>query len=272
MAGNHKGDLFQAMGGTAGCRKLSAAFYARVGRDPLLRPLFPGKTLTCAIAEFAAFLVQFLGGPSDDAQRRWWLSLRESHLRFKIGQKQRDAWMGHMVKALNDVQITEPVRSALRGFFEHSSAYVVNQGQANPVASTVHPEIARRWDVQLGLDEAVAAVRNGASPALPDCDRAVLAGLLGIMIRSGDCALLGYVRENLNQDPALVRERYAGRTLLHEAAGQGNLPMVELLLHLGADPNAPDGGRHPPLYCVGNECKVRKAEMWSARWFEAELK
>ena len=78
----HDSDLYQAIGGTPACRKLSAAFYDRVAHDSLLRPLFPGKTVKCAIEAFAAFLAQFLGGPSEDAQRRWWLSLRESHLRW----------------------------------------------------------------------------------------------------------------------------------------------------------------------------------------------
>ena len=54
--------------------------------------------------------------------------------------------------------------------------------------------------------------------------------------------------------PSLIRERYAGRTLLHEAAAAGNLAIVEQLLKLGADPNAADGGSHIPLYSVGNEC------------------
>lgn len=70
--------LFEASGGTRTCRKLSKAFYLRVEQDPLLRPLFPGKTFTCAIEEFAAFLAQFLGGPGEDSQRRWCLSLHES--------------------------------------------------------------------------------------------------------------------------------------------------------------------------------------------------
>src|SRR5437868_10641155 len=95
--------LYEALGGKAGCRRLSVAFYARVERDPLLRPLFPGKTFTCAIEEFTAFLVQFLGGPSADSQRRWWLSLHESHLRFKIGPKERTAWMENMTRAFDDV-------------------------------------------------------------------------------------------------------------------------------------------------------------------------
>ena len=49
-------------------------------------------------------------------------------------------------------------------------------------------------------------------------------------------------------------ERYAGRTLLHVASAQGSLPLVEMLLSLGADPNVRDGGSHTPLYSVANEC------------------
>src|SRR5260370_30581186 len=102
-----KPSTYEAIGGTAGCRGLSVSFYARVERDPVLRPLFPGKTLRCAIEEFSAFLAQLLGGPSEDAQRRWWLSLRESHLRFRIGQKERDAWLKNMMQALDDVPMEE---------------------------------------------------------------------------------------------------------------------------------------------------------------------
>ena len=69
--------MLGALGGEAGCRRLSAAFYARVGKDPVLRPLFPGKTLKCAVEEFAAFLIQFLGGDEEQTQRRWWVSLRD---------------------------------------------------------------------------------------------------------------------------------------------------------------------------------------------------
>jgi hemoglobin len=256
-------DLYQAMGGTAACRELSVAFYALVKRDPLLRPFFPGKTLTCAIEEFAAFLIQFLGGPSEDSQRRWWLSLRESHQRFKIGPKERDAWMKNMVKALDEAQIEEPVRKALHDVFARSSAYVVNQGPALPVAEGVRDEIARRWDSQLRLDEAVAAIRRGdadrAITLAKTCDRTVLTGLLALMIGSGHGVLLEFVQETLTRDPALIRERYAGRTLLHKASGEGSLTIVELLLRLGADPNAADGGGHTPLYSVGNECKVAGA-------------
>jgi ankyrin repeat protein len=80
-------------------------------------------------------------------------------------------------------------------------------------------------------------------------------GLLAQMVRSWNRALVEYAHERLRRDPALVRERYAGRTLLHEAAAAGSLATVELLLSLGADPDAKDGGDHTPLYAAGNECR-----------------
>jgi len=265
--------VYQGVGGTAAWRRLSEAFYARVDRDPLLRPLFPGKTLHCAIEELTAFLAQLFGGPSDETQRRWWLSLRESHQRFKIRQEERVAWMANMAGALEDARIEEPLRSALREFFEDSSAHVVNTGDpvvaapdpSKPLNDPIRREIARRWNTQCKLDETVAAFRGGEAEraiALAESsllqtrfqhDRSVLTGLLGMMMGTSNAALLGYVQKQLTNDPALVRERYAGRTLLHVASAKGNLAMVELLLRLGADANAKDGGGHAPLYSLANE-------------------
>lgn len=249
--------MYQALGGRAGCRRLAVAFYTRVDRDPILRPLFPGKSFTCAIEEFAAFLAQFLGGPSEDSQRRWWLSLRESHLRFKIGARERTAWLANMAAALDDVQLAEPLRAELLRFFEQSSTHVVNQGVAKPVAAIDHPELAHRWEVQLHLDKAVAAIRAGNAPeALKSYGRSVRCGLIALMIRSSSGSFFDDVRVSLIDDPALVGERFAGRTLLHDAAAVGNLAVVELLLSVGADPNSQEGGGHTPLYCVGNQCMV----------------
>src|ERR1700736_7061540 len=152
----HTGFL-QALGGEAGCKRLSAEFYARVGKDPVLRPLFPGKSLSCATEEFAAFLIQFLGGDEGQAQYRWWLSLRESHARFRIGATERSAWLKHMRATLNAVPMDEDTRKALRQFFFQSSAYIIGKEAAGPESE----ELGARWAEQRTLDEAIAAIGGG---------------------------------------------------------------------------------------------------------------
>jgi hypothetical protein len=163
--------------------------------------------------------------------------------------------MRHMEGALDDTGISEPARGALRNYFEHASAYVIGH---KPAKRGISRELARRWSGQRALDHAVTAVREGrtdrAIKLAARCDRAVLAGLLALMIGTGGDGLLGYVHECLVADPVLTHERYAGRTLLHSAAAAGSVTTVDLLLRLGADPNALDGGKHTPLYSVGNEC------------------
>lgn len=264
-------DLYQAVGGRGGCRQLSEAFYARVGRDPVLRPFFPGKSMRCAVEAFAAFLAQFLDGPAADAQERWWLSLRESHLRFNLGPRERQAWMSNMVEALEDVPMDEPVRLVLRDFFEQASAYIVNTGQISgePGEDRMHREIAQRWTEQRALDDLVAAIRDGdagraleltQSPTLAlrfARNPAVFTHVLALMMEGGNDVLLEYAERELLANPGLahIHSRY-GRTLLHEASAQGNLRMVELLLRLGADPNVRTSSRYTPLYCVANECSV----------------
>jgi ankyrin repeat protein len=131
--------------------------------------------------------------------------------------------------------------------------------------------MSRRWGAQLVLDEAIAAVHGGAADRAIELaegstlrthfkgNRSVLAALLAVMIRGGDGKMLDYVRERLLADPALVWERYSGRTLLHGAAAAGDLATVELLLRLGAEPDSSDAGGHTPLYNVANECKLAGA-------------
>jgi hemoglobin len=146
-------EILDAVSGEAGCRRLSAEFYQRVGKDPVLRPLFPGRTLRCATEEFAAFLVQFLGGGEEQTQFRWWLSLRESHARFRVGPLERNAWLKHMRATQDALSLDEKTRKALGEFFSHSSAYVMREEAAEPR----HSELAARWTGQRLLDNVIAA-------------------------------------------------------------------------------------------------------------------
>jgi hemoglobin len=243
--------LLNTLGGEPACLRLSASFYGRVGRDPILRPLFPGKTLRCATEEFAAFLIQFLGGDENQAQHRWWLSLRESHARFQITPAQREAWLRNMRATLDETIDDSTTRTALRQFFEHTSAYVVDHKEDAPTPD--HPELTERWNQQLALDHAIGDL-DSEGIARFRSRPAVFTGLLARMLQSGRPHLIDFVRQSIEADPSLTTRRYGGWTLLHHAAAGGSLEIVELLLKNGANPNLLDRGRHTPLYSVANGC------------------
>ena len=237
--------MYDEFGGRETCRKISTHFYARVAKDPLLRPLFP-TTFTCAIEEFAAFLSQFLGGPTDDTQRRWWLSLHESHQRFKLDANHRDAWLRLMTATLNEIDIPESHKTAFKALFDRSSAYVINQPN-----TTAIPTLAPLWERQVNLDTAVAAIRghDPTAPSLIDAFKqtpALFVGLLAHLIRSAQA--IDYVITSLEPSIATISHSF-NRTLLHEAAAAGEVEIVQRLLQLGANPNT------GVLYSLANECR-----------------
>jgi truncated hemoglobin YjbI len=242
--------IYDAIGGMGTCQRLAAAFYARVENDAVLRPVYP-RSLHCAVESIALFLAEYFGGPCEYSERRSWLSMYDAHLRFKIGQSERDAWLNNMMAALDDVGIAEPARGALAHFFEEASTHLINRPPAEQKATPFLP-----------FDEAVAAVRRRDFIRLDQLaehpefhrNRAAWVGLLGLMAASEDSRMIDYALARVSADPRIADEKY-GRTLLHLAAGEGCLPMVELLLRHGADPNAEDGYGHPPLYYVGNSCR-----------------
>jgi truncated hemoglobin YjbI len=261
--------LYGANGGAAGCHALATAFYARVEQDPILRPMFP-STFTCAIEEFSAFLVQFLGGEADATQRRWWLSLRESHHRFPIGQRERKAWLRAMTATLRDESVIADaaVRKELLDFFRHSSGYVVNTGRMPERSPALGGELAPLWEEQLAVDEVVALIRSRdesgrcvellKGPILRARfarSPSVHASILALAAKSRAPLLRAYIHDQLRAHPSLINQRYSGwRTLLHDAAGDGNVSLVEQLLDMGAGKTEGDDRAPSPLYCVGNQC------------------
>jgi hemoglobin len=48
------------------------------------------------------------------------------HVPFAIGKRERDAWLGHMLGALDECGIDEPALSEMKAYFEDASAFMIN--------------------------------------------------------------------------------------------------------------------------------------------------
>lgn len=124
--------VYEQVGGDETFRHLVDCFYARIERDDLLRPLFPDDLTQGKERQFL-FLTQFWGGPPRYNDLRGHPRLRMRHAPFRIGRAERDAWVGHMLAAIDEVGIAEPAGSQMRAYFENAATFLINSsGEANP--------------------------------------------------------------------------------------------------------------------------------------------
>jgi hemoglobin len=92
-------NVHDAVGGEAFYVELVHRFYDGVATDLLLRPLYP-EDLTDSRRHMVMFLRQYWGGPGTYSEERGHPRLRQRHGPFVIGEAERDAWLRHMVAAL----------------------------------------------------------------------------------------------------------------------------------------------------------------------------
>lgn len=117
--------IFEMVGGEPTFKRMVDIFYAKVEADPVLRPLFPDDLEPGKRWQYL-FLMQLFGGGPAYAQERGHPRLRMRHMPFVIDQRARDHWLNHMLAAVDEVGITEPARSEMRGYFEMASTHMIN--------------------------------------------------------------------------------------------------------------------------------------------------
>ena len=104
-------------------------FYVGVAGDPLLRPLYPDD-LTESTRHLALFLMQYWGGPATYGEERGHPRLRMRHVPFVIGPAERDAWLRHMLGALDELEaqnrISHDDAQELRAYLEMAATSLVN--------------------------------------------------------------------------------------------------------------------------------------------------
>jgi len=119
--------FYETVGGEETFRRLVARFYQLVADDPVLRPVYPSRNLGAAEEHLRLFLIQYWGGPGTYSEQRGHPRLRMRHVHFAIGEAERDAWLGNMRTALDELDLDEAHDAQLWDYLVMAAHSLVNQ-------------------------------------------------------------------------------------------------------------------------------------------------
>ena len=131
--------FYDAVGGEETFRLLVHRFYAGVARDEVLRPLYPEPDLAGAEERLRMFLVQYWGGPRTYSQLRGHPRLRMRHVTFRIGPRERDAWLARMHDAIDTLDLPDQQRATLWDYLVMAAQSLVNV-PSDPGTDPLNPD------------------------------------------------------------------------------------------------------------------------------------
>jgi hemoglobin len=121
--------VYDLAGGETTFYELATAFYRRIDTEPKIRHMFPAD-LTGPVERMALFLIQYFGGPGTYSERRGHPRLRMRHVPFRIDRAARDVWAGHMLAAVDELNIPVEARAAMRDYFERGATFMINADES----------------------------------------------------------------------------------------------------------------------------------------------
>ncbi|MCF8528601.1 MAG: globin [Aquiluna sp.] len=118
--------FYERVGGEATFEKLTRVFYEGVKDDPILKPMYPEEDLGPAERRLRMFLEQYWGGPDSYQQERGHPRLRMRHFEFKINPAAKTAWLKHMEKAVDSLELPPLDRAELWDYLERAATAMLN--------------------------------------------------------------------------------------------------------------------------------------------------
>ena len=118
--------FYDAVGGEPAFRRVVARFFAQVPQDEVLAAVYPLDDLDGAEERLRLFLMQYWGGPTTYSDERGHPRLRMRHAPFRIGTRERDAWLAAMRAAVDEEGLEEPLRAELLSYFESTATHMIN--------------------------------------------------------------------------------------------------------------------------------------------------
>jgi hemoglobin len=125
--GGQPQSFFDAVGGEETFTRLVHRFYELVRDDPVLRPVYRAKDLGPAEEHLRLFLIQYWGGPRTYDELRGHPRLRMRHVRFTIGEAERDAWLRNMRTSLDELALDEDLDAQLWDYLVMAAHSLVNR-------------------------------------------------------------------------------------------------------------------------------------------------
>jgi hemoglobin len=119
--------FYEAVGGEETFTRLVHRFYEEVAADPVLRPVYPAEDLGPAEEHLRLFLIQYWGGPMTYHEVRGHPRLRMRHVRFRIGETERDLWLKHMRTALDELDLDPELDTPLWDYLVMAAHSLVNE-------------------------------------------------------------------------------------------------------------------------------------------------
>ena len=118
--------FFEQVGGEETFRRLVRRFYEGVAEDPLLRPMYPEEDLGPAEVRLRMFLEQYWGGPRTYSEQRGHPRLRMRHVAFRVGPRERDAWLRRMRAAMDTISLPQEADEMLWNYLVMAADSLVN--------------------------------------------------------------------------------------------------------------------------------------------------
>jgi len=125
--------LFEATGGREGILKLAEAWHSRVMEDEIVSHAFSHGFQPDHTERLAAYWVEALGGPTEYSERYGdESSVVRTHSGNGIHTEMDERAIACFDNAMDDVGITDPLRSALHNYFAWATTTTMAQYHRSP--------------------------------------------------------------------------------------------------------------------------------------------
>ena len=118
--------VHDVVGGQAAFDALVEAFYDRVERDALLRPMYP-EDLAPGKRHLALFLAQYWGGGNVYGRERGHPRLRMRHAPFPVTPEAALRWAQHMAASVRDQAWPEEAEALVLAYVARATPTLINQ-------------------------------------------------------------------------------------------------------------------------------------------------